>query len=149
MTKWILGLLSAMMLCAATPDAKTEKEVLGALDAYKHALVARDAAALSKVLSDDLTYTHSSNKHEDKAAVLESLKGTTHVEAIDFKDIRTRLYGNVAVVTADADFRNNVEGTVALLHLHVIHVFVKSPHGWQMVARQTTRYPEPAAAAKK
>jgi ketosteroid isomerase-like protein len=149
MTKLILGLLSATMLWAATPDAKTEKEVLAALDAYKQALIARDAAALSKVLSDDLTYTHSSNKHEDKAAVLESLKGGTHVEAIDFKDIKTRLYGSVAVVTADADFRNSVEGAVSLLHLHAIHVFVKNSHGWQMVARQTTRYPEPAAAVKK
>jgi ketosteroid isomerase-like protein len=149
MTKLILCLLSATMLWAATPDAKTEKEVLATLDAYKQALIARDAAALSKVLSDDLTYTHSSNKHEDKAAVLESLKGATHVEAIEFKDIKTRLYGSAAVVTADADFRNNVEGTVTLLHLHVIHVFVKNSHGWQMVARQTTRYPEPTAAVKK
>src|ERR1700681_3457781 len=119
MTKLILGLLSTTMLWAATPDAKTEKEVLGALDAYKQALIARDAAALSKVLSDDLTYTHSSNKHEDKAAVLESLKGGTHVDAIDFKDLNIRLYGSTAVVTADADFRNNVEGTVTVLHLHV------------------------------
>jgi uncharacterized protein DUF4440 len=84
------------VLWAATPDAKNEKEVLTALDAYKHALIARDAAALSKVLSDDLTYTHSSNKHEDKAAVLDSLKGTTHIEAIEFKDIKTRLYGSTA-----------------------------------------------------
>ncbi|HEY2015622.1 MAG TPA: nuclear transport factor 2 family protein [Bryobacteraceae bacterium] len=148
MTKWILGLLSATMLLAGTPDAKTEKEVLAALDTYKQALINRDAAALSKVLGDDLTYTHSSNKHEDKAAVLESLKGTTHTEAIDFKDTKIRVYGSTAIVTADADFRNNAEGTVALLHLHVIHVFVKNSHGWQMVARQTTRYPEPAAGKK-
>jgi len=148
MTKWIPSLLSAAMLWAATPDAKTEKEVLAALDAYKQALINRDAAALSKVLSDDLTYTHSSNKHEDKAAVLESLKGGTHVEAVDFKDLRVRVYGSAAVVTADADFRNNTEGAVTLLHLHVIHVFAKSSRGWQMVARQTTRYPEPAAAGK-
>jgi ketosteroid isomerase-like protein len=149
MTKWILGLLSATILWAATPDAKTEKEVLAALDAYKQALIKRDAAALSKVLADDLTYTHSSNKHEDKAAVLEALKGPTHTEAIEFKDIKTRLYGNTAVVTADANFRNNAEGTVTLIHLHAIHVFVKSPQGWQMVARQTTRYPEPSADGKK
>ena len=148
MTKWILSLLTATMLWAASPDAKTEKEVLVALDTYKQALINRDAAALSKVLSDDLTYTHSSNKHEDKAAVLESLKGTTHTEAIDFKDLKVRLYGSTAVVTADADFRNNASGTVTLIHLHAIHVFVKNSHGWQMVARQTTRYPEPATASK-
>jgi ketosteroid isomerase-like protein len=148
MTKWILALLPATMLWAATPDAKTEKEVLAALDTYKQALIKKDAAAMSKVLADDLTYTHSSNKHEDKAALLESLKGSAHTEAIDFKDIKVRLYGNTAVVTGDADFRNNTDDTVATLHLHVIHVFVKNPQGWQMVARQTTRYPEPAAGKK-
>jgi len=146
MTKSILCLLSATLLWAATPDAKTEKDILAALDTYKHALINRDAAALSKVLADDLTYTHSSNKHEDKAAVLESLKGPTHVEAIDFKDTKVRVYGTAAVVTADADFRNSAGGNVTLLHLHVLHVFVKGPQGWQLAARQTTRYPDPAAA---
>jgi ketosteroid isomerase-like protein len=148
MNKWIFGLLAATALCAATPDAKTEKEVLAALDAYKQALIKGDAAALSKVLSDDLTYTHSSNKHEDKAAVLESLKGPTHTEAVDFKDLKVRAYGNTAVVTGDADFRNNAGGNVTVVHLHVIHVFVKNSHGWQMVARQTTRYPDPTPGKK-
>ncbi len=148
MKKLILCLLSATMLWAAAPDAKTEKEVLAALDAYKQAMINRDAAALSKVLGDDLTYTHSTNKHEDKAAVLESLKGPSHTEAIDFKDLKVRLYGSTAIVTGDADFRNNAEGAVTLIHLHVIHVFVKNSHGWQMVARQTTRYPDPAAGKK-
>jgi hypothetical protein len=37
------------------PRAKTEKEVLAALGAYKQALINRDAAELLKVLSDDLT----------------------------------------------------------------------------------------------
>ena len=68
---------------------------------------------------------------------------------IDFKDLKVRQYGSTAIVTADADFRDNVEGKINLLHLHVIHVFVKNSHGWQMVARQTTRYPEPATTAKK
>jgi hypothetical protein len=63
MKKWILYLFTAALLCAANPDSKTEKEVLAALDVYKQALLKRDAAALSKVLSDDLTYTHSSNLH--------------------------------------------------------------------------------------
>jgi ketosteroid isomerase-like protein len=148
MSKWILLLLAAT-LPAATPDVRTEKEILAALDAYKQAIVQRDAAALSKVLADDLTYTHSSNKHEDKAAVLESLKGPTHTESIDFRDLKVRQYGDTAIVTGDGDFRNNSGGTVSVVHLHAIHVFVKNSNGWQMVARQTTRYPDPAAPAKQ
>jgi ketosteroid isomerase-like protein len=149
MMKWILLLFSAAILSAANPDPKTEKEVLAALEAYKQAMIKRDAAALSKILGDDLTYTHSSNLHQDKAAVLESLKGNSVVEAIDFKDLKVRVYGNSAVVTGDVDFRNNAAGVVTVSKLNVLHVLVKGPQGWQLVARQATRYPDPMPAGKK
>jgi ketosteroid isomerase-like protein len=145
MTKWILALLPVAILSAATPDAKTEKEVMAAMDAYKQGMINRDAAALSKVLSDDLTYTHSSNLHQDKAAVLESLKGNNVTEAIDFKDLKIRVYGNTAIVKGDIDFRNNAGGVITVSKLNVLHVLVKGPQGWQIVARQATRYPDPAA----
>jgi ketosteroid isomerase-like protein len=148
MTKWMLVLLSAAVLSAASPDPKTEKEVLAAMEAYKQALIKKDAAALSKILSDDLTYTHSSNLHQDKAAVLASLNGNTVAEAIDFKDLKIRVYGNTAVVNGDIDFRNNAAGKVSVSKLHVLHVLVKGPQGWQLVARQATRYPEPATEKK-
>jgi len=147
MKKWILFLLSAAMLPAATPDAKTEKEIMAAMDAYRQGLIKRDAAALSKVLSDDLVYTHSSNAHQDKAAVLESLKGNTYPEAIDFKDLKIRVYGNTAVVVGDVDFHNNAGGVVTVIKLNILHVLVKGPQGWQLVARQAVRYPD--APAKK
>ena len=130
------------------PDPKTEKEVLAALETYRQAMMKKDAAALTKVLSDELTYTHSSNHHEDKAAVLASLKNNTVYEAIDFKDPKVRVYGNTAVVKSDVDFRNNAAGVVTVSKLNVLHVFVKGPNGWQLVARQATRYPEPAAGKK-
>jgi ketosteroid isomerase-like protein len=148
MIKWMLPLLSAAVLSAATPDPKAEKEVLAALDAYKQALLKKDAAALTKILSDDLAYTHSSNLHEDKAAVIASLKKNQSVEAIDFKDLKVHVYGNTAIVKGDIDFHNNAAGVVSVAHLNVLHVFVKGSQGWQMVARQATRYPDPAAGKK-
>src|SRR5580658_5215219 len=148
MIKWILFLFSASIMSAANPDPKTEKDVLAAMEAYKQAMMKKDATALSKVLSDDLTYTHSSNLHQDKAAVIESLKGKAVVEAIDFKNLKVRVYGNTALVTGDADFRSNTAGVVTVSKLNVLHVFVKGPQGWQLVARQATRYPEPAPAGK-
>lgn len=143
MKKWILLVLSAAILSAANPDAKTEKEVMAVMEAYKQALIKRDAAALSKVLSDNLVYTHSSNLHQDKAAVLASLTGNTFQEAIDFKDLKVHVYGNTAVVVGDVDFHNNSGGTVSVIKLNILHVLVKGPQGWQMVARQAVRYPDP------
>jgi ketosteroid isomerase-like protein len=149
MTKWILLFLSAGVLSAANPDAKAAKEVMAAMEAYKQALIRRDAAALSKLLSDDLVYTHSSNLHQDKAAVLASLTGPTFAEAIDFKDLKVRVYGNTAVVVGDVDFHNNTGGVVSVARLNVLHVLVKGPRGWQLVARQAVRYPDSAPAVKK
>jgi ketosteroid isomerase-like protein len=143
-----LLLLSAMILPAATPDAKTEKEIMAAMDAYRQALVHKNAATLSKILSDDLVYTHSSNLHEDKAAVIESLKKNTVTEAIDFKDLKVHVYGNTAVVVGDVDFRNSTNGVASTAKLNVLHVLVKGPQGWQLVARQATRYPESSAGKK-
>lgn len=145
MMKWTLFVLAAVMLSAATPDAKTEKEVLAALDTYRQAMMKKDAATLQKVLGDDLTYTHSSNLHENKAAVIESLKNSTVYEAIDFKDLKVRVYGNTAVVKGDVDFKNNNAGTVTVNKLNILHVLVKGPQGWQLVARQATRYPDSTA----
>ena len=134
---------------AATPDAKTEKEVLAALDTYKQALIHKDAAALEKVLADDLTYSHSSNLLQDKAAVIAALKGPTSTEGIDFKDMKVRVYGNTALVKGDVDFHNRAaNGAVTISKLNILHVLVKGPRGWQLVARQATRYPEPIAASK-
>ena len=148
MKKWILLLFAATLLPAASPDPKTEKEVLAALDAYKQGMMKKDTALLTKILHDDLAYSHSSNLHEDKAAVLASIKRNTIVEAIDFKDPKVHVYGNTAMVKTDVDFRNNAAGVVSVSKLNVLHVFVKGPGGWQLVARQATRYPEPTAGKK-
>ena len=149
MTKWImLCLLSVTILPAATPDPKTEKEIMATMEAYKQALMKKDAAALSRILSDDLVYTHSSNLHENKTAVLHSLKSNTVVEGIDFKDLKVRVYGNSAVVVGDVDFKNNAGSGTTVAKLNVLHVLVKGPQGWQLVARQATRYPDPAAGKK-
>ena len=143
MTKWIITLLAAAaVLPAATPDARTEKEIMAAMQAYKQGIINKDAAALSKVLSDDLVYTHSSNLHQDKAALIESLKGNSVTEDIDFKDLKVHVYLNTAVVVGDVDFHMKTGGVASVNKLNVLHVLVKGPQGWQLVARQAVKYPE-------
>jgi ketosteroid isomerase-like protein len=149
MTKWILFLAAAAVLPAATPDAKTEKEIMAAMQTYRQGIMKKDATALQTVLSDDLVYTHSSNAHQDKAAVIESLKGNSVTEDIVFKDLKVNVYGTTAVVVGDVDFHMNTAGTQSVNHLNVLHVLVKGPQGWQLAARQATKYPDAAPAGKK
>lgn len=130
-------LFSTLILAAAPATSKDEKEVLAAMDAYKDAMIHKDGAALDKLLSNDLTYTHSGGQHETKADVIKSITaGKTIIEALDFSDTSVRLYGNVALVKGKVDLYHSKTNIV---HMNVLHVWVKGPQGWQMVARQATR----------
>jgi ketosteroid isomerase-like protein len=130
-------LFSTLILSAAPATSKDDKEVLAAMDAYKEAMIHKDGAALDKLLSNDLTYTHSGGQLETKADVIKSITTSkTIVEALDFSDTSVRMYGNVALVKGKVDLWHSKANIV---HMNVLHVWVKGPQGWQMVARQATR----------
>lgn len=127
----------ALVLSAAPVDTKGDKDaVLAAMDTYKQGLLHKDGAALSRVLSDDLDYTHSQGKFETKADVIKSItSGATVVQRLEFSDTTVRVYGNMALVKARVDLWHSDKD---IRHMNVLHVFVKGPPGWQMVARQAT-----------
>jgi ketosteroid isomerase-like protein len=130
-------LFSALIVSAVSTGSKADKEVLAAMDAYKEAMIHRDGAALDKLLSNDLTYTHSGGQLETKADVIKSITtAKTIVEAIDFFDTTVRVYGNMALVKGKVDLYHSKTNIV---HMNVLHVWMKTPQGWQMIARQATR----------
>ena len=137
MKNLILMLLSGVLLSAAPAGSNSDKqEVLAAMDAYKNAMIHKDRAALDKLLSDDLTYVHSSAKYENKADVLKLTSVTENI--IFFPDTTVRIHGKIALVTGKADF---VHSTTNISHIHVLHVWEKGAQGWQMIARQATKLP--------
>jgi ketosteroid isomerase-like protein len=139
---WICILLSTAFVWASTPDSKAEKEVLAAMDAWKQATMKRDGAALDKLLHPDLTYSHSSAMNQTKGEVIKSVTtGKATVEGITFSDTTVRVYGKTALVKGKVDIINNTDGKSTPAHLNILHVWIKGPQGWQMVARQATRLP--------
>jgi ketosteroid isomerase-like protein len=140
MKKWICILLFTGFLSAASTDPKAEKDVLAAMDAWKQATMKKDTAALDKLLHPDLTYSHSSAANQTKAEVIKSVS-TGNVEAITFSDTTVRIYGKTALVKGKVDMVNNTGGKSTPAHLNILHVWIKGPQGWQMVARQATRLP--------
>ena len=142
MKKWICILLFTTFLSAASTEPKAEKEVLAAMDAWKQATIKKDGAALDKLLHPDLTYSHSSAMNQTKDEVIKSVTtGKASVESITFSDTTVRVYGKTALVKGKVDIVNNTDGKSSPAHLNILHVWVKGPQGWQMVARQATRLP--------
>ncbi len=74
--------------------------------------------------------------------MLADIKGPNVAAFMKFSETTIRLYGSVAVAKGIVDFRNGPPGALLDNHLNILWVLVRrapGPHGWQIVARQTTR----------
>ena len=143
MKMWIIALLSGLTLAAAQPDPNAAKEVTAASDALKQAMMKKDAAGMQKLLHEDLIYSHSNGRSQNKADVIKTTLGPTVIEAMDFSDVVTLVWGNTAVIRANVEMRNGSGGKSTTNHLNVLHVWLKGPGGWQLVGRQATQVSPP------
>ncbi len=141
MTKLILTFALASLSVFAAP--KTADAVKAAEKVWAEATVKGDAAALGKVLADDLTYTHSTGDVDTKAMFIGNLTGVRKYHKIDFESIETRLYGNTAVSICTAQIATSMGGgAVAPAHLKMLHVWVMQGGNWRLVAHQSLRLPK-------
>lgn len=113
--------------------------VLEVFERYCRAYIARDVAALEPLLHPDLAYNHSNARHESREDLLRDLPEAKTIR-IELPELPTvRLYGEAAILHADIDFTNFEEDREITAYLNVLHVFVKSGDGWQLLARQAVR----------
>jgi ketosteroid isomerase-like protein len=127
---------------SATANSPDTKAVMATLETMAKATIEKDVATLGKIYGDDLTYAHSSALTETKAQVLKNITGPSVAEFMKFSETNIRVYGDVALAKGVVDFRNGPPGKMLDNHLNILWVMVRrsqGPHGWQIVARQTTR----------
>lgn len=135
--KTALALLLLIIPTFAAGNA--EKDVLAAVDAWKHAALAGDAATLGKLYHDDLAYTHSNAMTQTKAAAIAAeTKPDGIYKGVAMRDVDVHVYGNTAILEYKLDLTHFAGDTA---HLHEIMVWLKSPQGWQMLARHATKLP--------
>lgn len=137
------ALMLAMPSFAVAAGPADEKAVMATLEDMATATIEKNVAPLTRIYADEVTYSHSSGAVETKAQVLAGIKGA-HVAGtyMKFKDTTIRFYGDVAVVRGAVDYRSASTGRLMDNNLNILWVLVRraeGPHGWQIVARQTTR----------
>jgi uncharacterized protein (TIGR02246 family) len=138
----LLIALTATSLSATAPASSMEADVLKAEQARVNALVNNDYAALQSLLSDDLTYTHSTASRQTKTEFLASLRaGLFKYKAIEHEQKRVRVYGDTAVLTTFTRVTAISDGRESQVTLRATIVYVKGGGRWQMVAWQSTRVP--------
>ena len=105
------------------------------------AVKANDLAALEKIMSPDIVYTHSTGIVETRAQYLAKLKsGEQKYADIVFSDVKTFDLGGGQAVSATIRMTGATKGVPFDNKLHVLHVWSKSADGgMQLLAHQTTR----------
>ena len=112
------------------------------------AQVSKDYAFLEKAFADDLVYTHSGGKENNKMEYLQSIRdGKSVYDKIDVENLNVRGYngGTTAVVNGQITIYqpNKPDGSPNVAHLKYVTVQIKdSKKGWQVVLWQSQKQPE-------
>jgi ketosteroid isomerase-like protein len=137
------ALVAVLALPATADDAPgTEKAVLEAQDERFAATIAADVTTLSRLLTDDMTYTHSSAVVETKAEFLEALRaGKYRYRSIAPEQREVRLYGDAAVVAGTCRVRVEVGGKDNDIRLRFTELYVRQGGAWRLALWHATRMP--------
>ncbi len=132
--------LLAVVGLSAAAARNPESELREAEAAWARAVLAGDAATLSRILADDLTYTHSSGLVQTKPQLIESLaSGQLKYESAELEDMRAKVYGNLAVVFSLRRMRSGSNGQMTSFRARFQRVWLKRQGKWQLIAHQATR----------
>jgi ketosteroid isomerase-like protein len=151
-----LNFLLALLFLAlpAITFAQNQKNVAAAKEVEAlerqrfEAQVKKDYTILEKVFADDLVYTHSNGKQNNKTEYIQSIRdGKSVYDKIDVEAVNVRAYndGKAAVVNGTITIYqpNKPDGTPNVAHIKYVVVQVKDPKkGWQVVLWQSQKQPE-------
>ena len=125
--------------------SQREEQEIRRLESLRfEAMVRGDLVALAQILSEDLTYTHTTGVVDSKAQLIASLEsGQRHYESITPQDVQVRVYGPVGVVTGVSLMRTKGRGRneASSFRIRFLDVYAKKLDRWQLVAWQSTRLP--------
>lgn len=134
-----VGLLQARAAQAASSD---EEAVTKRLEAFRAAQFDRDANALTGLCADELSYSHSDARVEDKATFIKNATSdNSKLLSLEYKDPWIRVVGDAAIVRFHwiAESETIPEGKKSSTNLHVLMIWQKQGGEWKLLARASTK----------
>src|SRR3954469_524795 len=97
----LLGAFARLTYADAVKPAD-EKAIIAAATPWAEATIKKDIATLDKLLSDDLTWTHTTSKHDTKADLINGIKiRKLQYATIENQNAKRQQFGNVVIATYD------------------------------------------------
>jgi ketosteroid isomerase-like protein len=133
-------MLFAAFATAVFAQSKDEQAVTAAVESLRKAMIDPDKATLDALVTDDLTYGHSSGVIQDKAAFEEALLNkSSDFVTIDLSQQTIKVAGNTAWVRHILSATTNDGGKPGSTKLSVLLVWIKQKGTWKLLARQAVK----------
>lgn len=135
---FIIGLMCSNVMLYS--QFKSVIEVGNSVELLRKFMIDPDSIQLSNLLSDQLSYGHSSGKIESKSEFLANLlNGNSDFTEIVLSDQKITGTENSAVVRHNLTAKTIDKGVPGNIKLHIMTVWVKEKKQWKLLARQATR----------
>jgi len=116
-----------------------EAEVLRLDEERSRAMATADTAALERLMSDDVVYTHSSGRLDTKKSFIASIaSGMVKYHRIAPKNVAMSLREGFAILTGAVEIDVETGGKLLKLNLRFSNVWERSATGWQQIVWQST-----------
>jgi ketosteroid isomerase-like protein len=117
-----------------------ELELIRLEEEWGRAMVRNDAEEIGRFVADDWTIIGPDGSVSDKAAFLELVKsGALTHDVMEAKDIKVRLYGDTAVITARGVSAGQYRGQAFRVVERVSDVFVREDGQWLCILTHLSR----------
>ena len=121
-------------------NAKTEEELIGLANEWDRAMVENDAEAIGRYMADDWEIIGPDGSVGDKATFLGLVKsGALSHDVMESDDLKVRVYGNTAVVTARGVSGGMYQGQAFREVERSSCVFVRQEGKWRCVLTHLSR----------
>jgi Domain of unknown function (DUF4440) len=138
----VLG-LTLLGVVPALAGSADEEAVAEKVEAFRKAQIAADPKALDALCAEELSYSHSSGKVEDKPTfIANATDGKSKFTSLEYQDVKIRVVGPAAIVRFHWLGESETvppEGKKSATNLHILMNWLKQGSDWKLLSRGSTK----------
>lgn len=133
-----LSLLGTLPAFAGADDEAVAERV----EAFRNAQIAADAKAFDALCANEMSYSHSSGRVEDKVTfIAHATDGKSKFTSLKYEDVFIRVVGPVAIVRFHwvGEQESIPDGKKSSTNLHILMNWIKQGSDWKLLSRASTK----------
>jgi ketosteroid isomerase-like protein len=138
-----LGLLGMVPAFSVPAFAGADEDAVARnVEAFRKAQISANAEALASLCANELSYSHSDGRVEDKATfIANATNGKSKVLSLEYQDTKIAVVGPAAIVRFHwvGEAEAVADGKKSSTNLHILMNWQKQGADWKLLSRASTK----------